>query len=295
MGFGTLFGLSVSAVLALVLTRAGLRHYAVQWFEFLLWLLSCLTVSALAPSRAAGVTLLLLVSAIQLCRLALERRHAWALAAGLSGVALYGAFLPGGFLSSPLLMIPAGSGVFVHASLHVVVWVLALNLVALSRRIKTRGFSRLSGWWSILAIFGPVVLAFAVGWYLAGIEFDVTKIRVWSGLQQNDTLRVLFALLAHALTIAVIEESFFRGVLLPLLFRVARRRMQLSPGVAQNFSLVVSALLFGIAHLHLGWVWVLGAAIAGIGYGQAYIYRNGLILPVIIHSTVVMLLTGMFR
>ncbi|MEO8019261.1 MAG: type II CAAX endopeptidase family protein [Pseudomonadota bacterium] len=65
------------------------------------------------------------------------------------------------------------------------------------------------------------------------------------------------------------EEAFFRGFVQQELSRIGSHR-NLAAGVA----LGVGAILFGLAHFAGGPTYVLAAAIAGIGYGWAYL-RTG--------------------
>lgn len=56
------------------------------------------------------------------------------------------------------------------------------------------------------------------------------------------------------------EESFFRGFL-------QRRFAQAMPLWG---AIALTSLLFGLAHFGGGWMWIVGATIAGIGYGWIY-------------------------
>lgn len=61
------------------------------------------------------------------------------------------------------------------------------------------------------------------------------------------------------------EEAFFRGFLQHELSRLGRR-----PQVAAVAAILVSAVLFGLAHFAGGWTYVAAGVIAGLGYGWAY-------------------------
>jgi hypothetical protein len=61
------------------------------------------------------------------------------------------------------------------------------------------------------------------------------------------------------------EEAFFRGFVQHELTRIGQHK-----GLAAAFALVVSAILFGLAHFGGGWRYVLVATVAGVGYGWAY-------------------------
>lgn len=65
------------------------------------------------------------------------------------------------------------------------------------------------------------------------------------------------------------EEAFFRGFVQHELARAGSNR-RLAAGVA----LAVASLLFGLAHFGGGWLYVVAATLAGLGYGWAYL-RTG--------------------
>jgi CAAX protease family protein len=83
------------------------------------------------------------------------------------------------------------------------------------------------------------------------------------------------------LFVALPEELFFRGLMLNML---ARR-------VGVNRALVLTSLLFGLAHFNkraafFNWRYVILAAIAGIFYGRAWLARRRLPASSITHATV---------
>jgi membrane protease YdiL (CAAX protease family) len=65
------------------------------------------------------------------------------------------------------------------------------------------------------------------------------------------------------------EEAFFRGFVQHELSRVGSR-----PALAAGFALGIAAMLFGLAHFAGGPTYVFAAAIAGAGYGWAFL-RTG--------------------
>jgi membrane protease YdiL (CAAX protease family) len=65
------------------------------------------------------------------------------------------------------------------------------------------------------------------------------------------------------------EEAFFRGFVQQELARVGSR-----PALAGGFALGIAAVLFGLAHFAGGPLYVVAAAIAGVGYGWAFM-RTG--------------------
>lgn len=91
-------------------------------------------------------------------------------------------------------------------------------------------------------------------------------------------------LVTHGVATAIIEESFFRAHLIPLLLRY------MSPPVVVG----LSALLFGLAHLHFGYLWVMGGMLAGIGYALIYL-RGGILLVITAHAVMVVGLEVIFR
>jgi membrane protease YdiL (CAAX protease family) len=72
-------------------------------------------------------------------------------------------------------------------------------------------------------------------------------------------------LLNNLLLVTLVEEALFRGYIQGGL----SRRLKLLP-YGQAIALLVTAVLFGLAHAAAGWKWVLLAGLAGIGYGLAY-------------------------
>lgn len=69
----------------------------------------------------------------------------------------------------------------------------------------------------------------------------------------------------NLLLVTVVEEALFRGYIQGGL---SRHLKALPHG--ETLALLLTALLFGIAHVGAGWQWVLLASVAGIGYGLAY-------------------------
>jgi membrane protease YdiL (CAAX protease family) len=65
------------------------------------------------------------------------------------------------------------------------------------------------------------------------------------------------------------EEAFFRGFIQHELSRVGSR-----PALAAGIALGIAAVLFGLAHFSGGPTYVIAAAIAGVGYGWAFM-RTG--------------------
>jgi membrane protease YdiL (CAAX protease family) len=149
----------------------------------------------------------------------------------VGGVLAFGvtAALEATFLVAPLIFAlrtrPAGSGVI--------------------EALRALGFRRFD--WRVAALW--VVIAGALG-YAASALYDVIKVPL--GLQTNTDvlaeqlkiapLTTLGLLLAGALVAPVCEEVFFRGFLLPGIAR----------SMAVWLAIIVSSLLFGVAHADLG-------------------------------------------
>ena len=82
--------------------------------------------------------------------------------------------------------------------------------------------------------------------------------------------------IAVSLTAGVCEEVLYRGFFLWYL-------MSWLPGW---IAVAISAVVFGIAHLYLGWGGVLKATIAGIIFGAAYLLTGSLWVPIALHAVV---------
>ncbi len=93
----------------------------------------------------------------------------------------------------------------------------------------------------------------------------------WPGL----TLLLLWGL-SNLLITCVLEEAFFRGIIQRQL--VARWGMWIG--------VLVASLIFGIAHLGGGWLFVMLATVAGVFYGLAYARSGRLWLAVLFHFAV---------
>ncbi|ALM87176.1 hypothetical protein ASB57_22085 [Bordetella sp. N] len=87
----------------------------------------------------------------------------------------------------------------------------------------------------------------------------------------------LLWLFNNLLIVCVAEEAFFRGYVQGGLSRLWGKGTKACLG-----ALVVSAILFGLAHYAGGWRWMLVAGVAGLAYGWAY-QRGGLRAAVLTH------------
>ncbi|MES1158989.1 MAG: CPBP family intramembrane glutamic endopeptidase [Terricaulis silvestris] len=74
------------------------------------------------------------------------------------------------------------------------------------------------------------------------------------------------------------EEGFFRGFIQHELSRIGSRR-----ALASGIALAVAALLFGLAHFAGGWAYVVAAAVAGLGYGWAFMSTQRIEAAMAVH------------
>jgi len=90
-------------------------------------------------------------------------------------------------------------------------------------------------------------------------------------------------LLANLLFTCVAEEAFFRGLIQERLMRLAESRRQPAwNGVA----IVVSTMLFGLAHAGGGTVFLVAATIAGLGYAMVYARTRSIEGAILVHFAV---------
>ena len=74
------------------------------------------------------------------------------------------------------------------------------------------------------------------------------------------------------------EEAFFRGFIQQELSCIGSRRV-----LASAIALVVAAILFGLAHFAGGWAYIVAAAIAGLGYGWAFMRTQRIEAAMAVH------------
>lgn len=83
---------------------------------------------------------------------------------------------------------------------------------------------------------------------------------------------------------AVVEEAFFRGVLQD---RLARSRLFINGSrFRKAIPVLISAGLFGLAHLPGGWLLAAMATLAGLGYALAYALTERIEAPITVHFLV---------
>ncbi len=96
-------------------------------------------------------------------------------------------------------------------------------------------------------------------------------------LPRTSTERWMFA--AVAVTAGVAEEVVFRGFLVVYLTEVVP---QTSLGVA----MVVSSVLFGLAHTYQGAIGVLLTGLAGYWLAGLFVVTGSLLLPIVVHALI---------
>jgi membrane protease YdiL (CAAX protease family) len=74
------------------------------------------------------------------------------------------------------------------------------------------------------------------------------------------------------------EEAFFRGFVQHELSRIGSR-----PALAAGIALVVGAILFGLAHFGGGTNYMIAAAVAGLGYGWAFLRTQRIEAAMAVH------------
>jgi membrane protease YdiL (CAAX protease family) len=92
-----------------------------------------------------------------------------------------------------------------------------------------------------------------------------------------DSVSALWVLLFYFITLSVFEEVIFRGII----YRIAEENL------GTNLALIVSALLFGLAHLpneHANVVSVISAASGGLLAGLLFSLTKRLWLPIFFHA-----------
>jgi membrane protease YdiL (CAAX protease family) len=74
------------------------------------------------------------------------------------------------------------------------------------------------------------------------------------------------------------EEAFFRGFMQHELAGIGARR-----ALAAGIALVAAAVLFGLAHVAGGLHYVMAAAVAGLGYGWAFMRERRIEAAMLVH------------
>lgn len=148
----------------------------------------------------------------------------------------------------------------------VVTGILILGLI---NRSLVRSWSEL---WHVLVRALPV---FAL---TAAVGMAVVVLMGYSSFAPKWTaLFLLFAPINLFFT-CLAEEAFFRGFVQQELARIGSR-----PALAAGVALAVGAILFGLAHFAGGPAYVLAAAIAGAGYGWAFLRTQRIEAAMAVH------------
>ncbi len=121
-------------------------------------------------------------------------------------------------------------------------------------------------------LIGPVLQR------LTGTSIDLSQFKILQG----NLLAFIGALALTWTEAAFIEEMFFRGYLFN---RIGDLAGQSRIGIVS--SLLVSSLVFGIAHAYQGLTGVLDIALAGIMLGLLYLFgKRNLWLPILTHGII---------
>lgn len=146
------------------------------------------------------------------------------------------------------------------------------------------GLGEPGGWIFWVGIVVVVALATALGRQVAVVRGSAearTQVR-------KQTRGVLALIVPHdklerqmwvglSLTAGFCEEILYRGFLI----------WYLTTWLPEGAAVLVSAIVFGVAHLYLGWgVGVLRATAAGVVLGAAYLLTGTLWVPIALHSVV---------
>jgi membrane protease YdiL (CAAX protease family) len=132
-----------------------------------------------------------------------------------------------------------------------------------------------AAWRALLKKTWPAALATAIA--VLGAATWVGYVKADFKLSQTTAL----FLATNLFFTVVAEEAFFRGLLQDRL-AASLARFRHGPVAA----LICSALLFGAAHAAGGGVYVLLAAISGLGYAYAYYATQRIEAPIIVHIVV---------
>jgi len=255
--------------------------------------LVCLVLVAETPNMVAGWIL-----SIWALRFVLESKYSPLVAGGVVGViGLVHAIAGGHSDYGHAITVSHADVAFLTTHLNPVTFFTATQLVLLNQGI--RGSTR-TDWLSIgpglvLLAALSIVMAFALGLFTGGVEIDHLKIDALTRSSGSGDILLLASMMSmHALIVATIEESLFRGVLQNGIRNLLGRSVGRTQAIWS--SILISNVLFGLVHSRLGMDWMIGAAIAGVGYGVVYeISKGKLPIVVMIHALVILLITTILR
>jgi membrane protease YdiL (CAAX protease family) len=142
-------------------------------------------------------------------------------------------------------------------------------------------FSPRATTWRQFASQGPTIAVAAVSTAVASIGIALAAGYVRFAPKWPDAAPAF--LLANLFFTCVAEEAFFRGLIQERLMRLAETRRQ----PAWNWiAVVVSTLLFGLAHAGGGPVFLAAATIAGLGYALVYARTRTIEGAILVHFAV---------
>jgi membrane protease YdiL (CAAX protease family) len=128
---------------------------------------------------------------------------------------------------------------------------------------------------ALLALFVPIIVM---------MRGETTRARVAKSLEKLNFIlpgtaeeRRWFVLVA--ITAGVCEEILYRGFLIQYF-----RKLPVHVGLTE--ALVVSACVFGIAHLYQGIIGIVQTAILGAFFGVLFVATGSLLLPMILHAAI---------
>jgi len=167
-------------------------------------------------------------------------------------------------------------------------WLLGVAILAwwlwLGRAVTTLGLGNPGGW--VFWIGMTVVLAIAIG---LGHQISVVRDSAEARAQVRKQFRGVPALMVPrgnrerrmwvglSLTAGFYEEVIYRGFLI----------WYLTTWLPEVAAVLVSTIVFGCAHLYLGWgTGVLRATVMGAVLGAAYLLTGTLWVPILLHAVV---------
>jgi len=121
-------------------------------------------------------------------------------------------------------------------------------------------------WWGILVLSMPMLLLLATA---AGALRIEPHIPPWTGA----------FMLANLFFVALAEEALFRGYI----------QQRLGPLLGEKRALIITAVLFGLAHFSGGLMLVFFATLAGTIYGLAWLWSGRLWVATLMHFSFNML------
>ncbi len=125
----------------------------------------------------------------------------------------------------------------------------------------------------LMGIAAPLVLGAVSPGYRKGLQQQTEPLR--GMLPERRDERWWFALVS--VTAGVCEEILFRGFLIAYL-------TTLVPGLPDVGALLITGVIFGMAHLYQGWTGVVTTGVLGVVLGLFYFYTGSLLWPIVAHA-----------